>query len=428
MTLTSGIDQLLKYLFAVAVTLLLITSSNLNAGENTAMKEIEGWNELVDALRDLPGQLLARLPPEMRNDPQVQQEVARLALESLASSAIGSLGGSGDHPAFLPTIGQVLNVGQPNADTVYRLAQITPGGVYRITGKKGSLRMVAISQSVAAKDKKPSPRVYDHDLNAVPTDASGRYEVLLSMERPAGYKGEWWQLQPATSGLLLRMVSSDWDNEVDPTISIERLDTPVQYPRPTADELEQRLRVLPSKTAFIAGLFVDHVQKLRQEGYVNRLKTLDVSQIGGLAGQFYYEGVYELNDDEALVIETRVPARCLYRSIILTNQIYETTDWYNNHSSLNDAQALPDSDGILRVVVSARDPGIPNWLDTAGYPMGVVQGRWTGCTEKPIPGIRKVAVDSVPDLLPADTPSVSLSQRQEIIRARRRALQQRPQW
>ncbi|MDH5173503.1 MAG: hypothetical protein OEW92_13870, partial [Gammaproteobacteria bacterium] len=264
--------------------------------------------------------------------------------------------------------------------------------------------------------------------NAVPTDASGRYEVLLSMERPAGYKGEWWQLQPATSGLLLRMVSSDWDNEVDPTISIERLDTPVQYPRPTADELEQRLRVLPSKTAFIAGLFVDHVQKLRQEGYVNRLKTLDVSQIGGLAGQFYYEGVYELNDDEALVIETRVPARCLYRSIILTNQIYETTDWYNNHSSLNDAQALPDSDGILRVVVSARDPGIPNWLDTAGYPMGVVQGRWTGCTEKPIPGIRKVAVDSVPDLLPADTPSVSLSQRQEIIRARRRALQQRPQW
>jgi hypothetical protein len=428
MTTKSCIHRLVNRVIAIGLTLSVLTSVNLNAGENVAMNEIDGWNEFVDTLRDLPGQLLARLPPDMRNDPQVQQEVARLMLESLASSTIGSLGGSGDHPAFLPTIGQLLNVGQPNADTVYRLAQITPGGVYRIRGSKGSLRMVAISQSVAAKDNKPSPRVYDHDLNKVPTDANGRYEVLLSTERPQGYTGEWWQLQPETSGLLLRMVSSDWNKEVDPTISIERLDTPVQYARPTAAELEQRLRTLPAKTAFIAGLFVDHVEKLRQEGYVNRLKVLDVSQIGGLAGQFYYEGVYELNDDEALIIETRVPAQCLYRSIILTNQLYETTDWHNNHSSLNDSQAHPDSDGILRVVVSARDPAVPNWLDTAGYPKGVIQGRWTGCTEKPIPTMQKVALTAVRDLLPDDTPSVSQAQRQEIIRARRSALQQRPQW
>lgn len=427
-TTKSFINQLVNRVITVGIALALVTPVNLDAGENLAMNEIDGWNEFVDTLRDLPGKLLARLPPGMRDDPQVQQEVARLMLESLASSTIGSLGGSGDHPVFLPTIGQVLNVGQPNADTVYRLAQITPGGVYRISGTKGSLRMVAISQSIAARDNKPSPRVFDHDLNKVPTDADGRYEVLLSTERPAGYEGEWWQLQPATSGLLLRLVSSDWVKEVDPTISIERLDTPVQYPRPTAAELEQRLRAIPAKIAFIAGLFVDHVEKLRQEGYVNRLKILDVSQIGGLAGQFYYEGVYKLNDDEALIIETRVPAKCLYRSIILTNQLYETTDWYNNHSSLNDSQAHPDSDGILRVVVSARDPAVPNWLDTAGYPMGVIQGRWTGCSEKPVPTMQKVALTAVRGLLPADTPTISPAQRQDIIRARRSALQQRPQW
>jgi len=250
----------------------------------------------------------------------------------------------------------------------------------------------------------------------------------LSAERPEGYAGEWWELQPATSSLLLRLVSSDWRAEVDPTIAIERVDKPVEYPRPSAHELEQRLRSLPSKVAFIAGLFVGHVAKLRQEGFVNKFKVLDVSQIGGLAGQFYYEGVYALEDDEALIIETRVPAQCLYRSIILTNEIYETTDWYNNHSSLNDAQAFPDEYGILRVIVSRQDPAVPNWLDTAGYPLGVVQGRWTGCTDKPIPVMKKVKVGDVRSLLPAGTPFVSPEQRQEIIRARRTALQLRPLW
>jgi hypothetical protein len=99
---------------------------------------------------------------------------------------------------------------------------------------------------------------------------------------------------------------------------------------------------------------------------VNKLKVLDVSQVGGLTGQSYYEGAYDLGDDEALVIEARVPAKGVYRSLILGNDIQETTDWYNNHSSLNDSQAKPDRDGVLRVVVSATDPGVPNWLDTAG--------------------------------------------------------------
>ena len=75
-------------------------------------------------------------------------------------------------------------------------------------------------------------------------------------------------------------------------------------------------------------MFVNHVEQLRQEGYINRLKIFDVSQMGGLASQFYYEGAYELQDDEALIVEAKVPEVCLYRSLILTNDIYETTDWY----------------------------------------------------------------------------------------------------
>jgi hypothetical protein len=123
-----------------------------------------------------------------------------------------------------------------------------------------------------------------------------------------------------------------------------------------------------------------------------------------------------------------VPNTCDYRSLILTNEIYETTDWINNHSALNDTQARPGKDGRLRIVVSAKDPGIANWMDTSGYPRGVIQGRWTGCDSQPIPEVHKVMVAEVVSLLPKDTPRVSPEQRQMILRERRRAQMERPLW
>jgi hypothetical protein len=87
------------------------------------------------------------------------------------------------------------------------------------------------------------------------------------------------------------------------------------------------------------------------------MKALHVSQMGGLTGQSYYLcGAYDLNDDEALVVAAKVPQKCQYSSMILTNNINETTDLYNNHSSLNGSQYHVDKDGMLRVVVSAKDP------------------------------------------------------------------------
>src|SRR3546814_12037892 len=83
---------------------------------------------------------------------------------------------------------------------------------------------------------------------------------------------------------------------------------------------------------------------------------------------------------------------------------------------------------MLRIVVSAKDPGVPNWLDTAGYPSGAVQGRWTDCDSQPMPTVRKVTFNEVRSLLPADTPVVTLEQRERQIRDRRALLQQRPLW
>jgi hypothetical protein len=405
-----------------------------DAAVTSSKPRVEGWNELVDGMRDLPDRLLSKLPVSMQNNPQVRQEIGRFALAAFASQAIDTLGSDGDYPVFLAQIGQVLNVGQPNADTSYRIARLTPGGSYRLRGQRGSLRMANISQSGAMpyesgpKPARPGAVRRMHDINALQVDELGRFDVLLSPTRPADYEGDWWQLEPTTTRLLLRMVSADWSKERDPTISIERVDKPMTHTRRSAADLEQRLRQLPTATAFIASLFIDHVAQLRAQGFVNKLKVFDVAALGGLAGQFYYEGAYEIRDDEALILEAQVPKQCVYRSMILTNDLYETTDWYNNQSSLNDAQAAPDSDGVLRIVVSAKDPGVPNWLDTAGYPTGVVQGRWFQCDTEPVPSVLKVAMADLRKALPKDAKTVTPEERERVVRERRAAYQERPLW
>ena len=387
---------------------------------------VAGWDEFVESLRSLPERMLAKLPDAMRADPQVQQEVARLALESLATSALEAIGGDGDAPQFLPSIGQVLNVGQPNADTIYRSAALTPGATYRITGKRGTLALTVLAQVVPQGSPGAGARAH-LDLSTLKTDAEGRYDVLVSAQKPNSYKGDWWELNPAATRLMLRMVSADWDKEQDPTIAIQRVDMPPARSRPSAAELERRVRALPKQVDFMALMFVDHVQKLADEGYVNKLKVFDVP-FGALQGQFYYEGVYDLSDDEALIISSPIPKVCEYRSLILTNEIYETTDWINNHSSLNGAQAAADPDGKLRIVVSAKDPGVKNWLDTAGYPRGMIQGRWTGCDSQPIPEVEKVKLAAVKQAMPEGVATVTPKEREAIVRERKRAYQERPQW
>lgn len=394
---------------------------------NTLSSSVAGWNELIDSLRTLPDRMLAKLPESMRTSPQVQQEVARLALESFTSAAIDAIGGDGDAPAFLPALSQVLNIGQPNADTVYRTARITPGGSYRLRGERGSLRLANIGQVVPRNAETGSGRAY-LDINSLKVDARGHFDVLLSPTRPTGYTGDWWELRPAAYKLMMRLVSCDWENERSPTFSIERIDRPTGVPRRSAADLEQRLRALPQAVNIMGLMFVDHVEQLRHEGYLNRLKTFDITSAGGLVGQFYYEGAYDICDDEALIVEAKVPAKYAYYSLILTNELYETIDWYNNHSSLNDAQATVDKDGVLRVVVSHRDPGVPNWLDTAGHARGVIQGRWTECDSQPVPSVRKVALADVRNYLPPATATVTREQREHNVRARLSALQQRPLW
>ena len=79
-------------------------------------------------------------------------------------------------------------------------------------------------------------------------------------------------------------------------------------------------------------------------------------------------------------------------------------------------------------MVSLRDPGVPNWLDTGGYLQGAIQGRWNQASSAPQPTLTRVAVEDVRKHLPPDTPVVTPEERDKVLRVRRMGAQMRRKW
>lgn len=388
------------------------------------------WEALLDALRPLGEAMRNRLPERLRADPPVRQEAMRLLLAGLLRTTNDAIAHDRAHPMFVPELNLIQNIFQPNADTIYKAALIGKGGTYRIRGSRGDVAMMVMAQlgPDTLRTGQHHPALDTNDFRALPLDGDGMFDVIVSPERPAGHEGVWWALHPDCEKFMLRIVGCRWGEEREPRFGIDRLDTPAAKGRPTLEELAHRFGEIPFTTATCALAFPDKVEKMRAEGLVNTLKVVDFSQMSGLSRQSYYEGAYDLAEDEALITEVALPADVGYWSLILTNELYETTDWYNNQSSLNMAQAVVDADGVFRAVVSAGDPGVHNWLDTSGYPRGAIQGRWFDTDQRPTPTMRKVKLAEVAVELPADTRRVTPQERDVAIRARRIAAQMRTIW
>jgi hypothetical protein len=97
-------------------------------------------------------------------------------------------------------------------------------------------------------------------------------------------------------------------------------------------------------------------------------------------------------------------------------------------SSLNGATAKVSSDGKFRAVIALEDPGVPNWMDPAGFKQGTIYGRWFDCDSAPLPALKRVKLSELRDHLPKDTPIVTPEERAAELRARVRAAQRRRRW
>ena len=80
-------------------------------------------------------------------------------------------------------------------------------------------------------------------------------------------------------------------------------------------------------------------------------------------------------DDEAIVI-TVPRGDAPYLGFQLGTVWYTSLDYTGHQTSLNQAQAQVDPDGMIRIVVAEHDPGVANWVERIGHDRGYLQFRW----------------------------------------------------
>jgi len=102
----------------------------------------------------------------------------------------------------------------------------------------------------------------------------------------------------------------------------------------------------------------------------------------GTPDQVYAMGPWSLAADEALELRLRMP-RAAYCGVALWNRFSQTVDPRLHRSTINHAEAAREPDGSVRILVAARDPGHPNWLDTGGRRAGSLFFRFLLAEEAP---------------------------------------------
>lgn len=259
-----------------------------------------------------------------------------------------------------------------NPDNVNRTTPLDGAHSYVLRGRLGTPKAGQTSINVVeAKEGqlrigKAIATMTDRDLE---TDAAGRFTVTMD-PTPAGGRSNHIQLPAGPLQLSIRDSRADWRQE--PTmLEIEVVDGPKPGAAPSEQQLERR-------TAAGVQAFVRYWLGFKNEFWNNPVPNTLVGpnlrkSEGGWGAQA--GGRFSLRPDEVLLVTT-TSGGAEYTGFQISDPwtisptpIYLTT-------SRNTSQAAPNPDGTYTYAVAAVDPGIANWIDTAGLHEGWFMLRW----------------------------------------------------
>ena len=283
-----------------------------------------------------------------------------------------------DFPFFVASTGPYTKLGLDNPDTLYLHAYVRDDAEYVVTGRRGST--ADLSFQVLGGDYSPvqvPDSLTAFDDRAIEVAEDGTFELRFGPARPDP-PGNYFTLGPGSAMLIIREVYSDWATERRGMIAIRRADTTGAAPPPVpASALAKRYGVAGKILISRLRTFLAFPEWFYLQLPVNTL-TEPRSTPGGLTSQFSSVGHYDLDDDQAMIVTVPAAAKDVapYQGIQLGSMWYISLDYINHQTSLTADQARHDPDGMLRFVISERDPGVANWLECTGHHRGYVQLRW----------------------------------------------------
>ncbi|TWC38559.1 uncharacterized protein DUF1214 [Pseudomonas sp. SJZ079] len=356
----------------------------------------ESWAAFCDQLKRSGEQILRAEAPA---DAQTRAEgfrylsrLLRIALDMHLEFA------DADFPGFFSPSHETAKIGADNPDNRYQYARLNGRHDYRVSGQRGSVSYLSFgAQKGGYESDGKMTQTGFIDAGQLQLDADGRFELILSQQPPA--TGNWLRLEPESNALVVRQTFLDRASEQPAQLHIERLDSG-QKPQPlSAERLHLGLQRAASFVENTAALFADWAQGY--QALPNQLPPADQAlcqAVGGDPNIFYYHGYWALAEDEALLIEVERVPDCDFWNLQINNYWMESLDYRHHRICLNKHSAHLGSDGGLRLVLSHRDPGLANWLETAGHADGTLCMRWVGA-ERPVhPTTRVVKLDHLKEL------------------------------
>lgn len=326
-----------------------------------------------------------------------------------------------DHPEWTRMMDWRERWGLDNPDCLYLLAAVRGDAAYRIHGDPGSachLDVQVNSGHYALGDVGAIQTIGSLPGDALERNADGSVDVWLGGD-PRG--ANWIELAPSAEFVLFRQLFADWETERPAQVTIERVGGAISEPRPRTDQMATRIDRL-RRWMSDGGALWERMSRVMLAIPPNTLRVAEPDQSrehSGTAGQSYVMGNFTCAPGEAVILELTPPA-CHYWGLHLATWWWEAIDFGTRQSSLNHAQAELDADGVFRAVIAHEDPGVPNWLDTAGHERGTLIARFLRPEGRLEPTTRVVPLAEVRGAIPDGTRAVSPDERRDAL-ARRRA-------
>jgi hypothetical protein len=313
-----------------------------------------------------------------------------------------------------------LHGGLENPDNVYRVIPISSDNRYELRGVRHSPAPAQVTYELM--DSIPGVRgigeqlglLMDRDMVVAP---DGSFVITLDSD-PANGRSNHIQLTPEVRCLFIRDTLSDWTTQAADSLSIVRTAGPQTPPRSEDDLAAEAARLIPQYAEFWHEL----PKRFRKQiGFKTNAFDPPARRTGGWG--FIANSHFEIAEDEAFVF-TADPKAAPYHAVLIGNHWWIALDADRRSGAFNTSQATANRDGTITYVVSMKDPGAANWLDTGGLHGGIIQVRWQGTpaevTALPdaISGGKVVKLADLKAELPAETLWLTPREREAQLAAR----------
>ncbi len=285
-----------------------------------------------------------------------------------------------------------------NYDNVYHLARIDSGARYLLLGRRAQDAQTTLQFLDGHPADLPKTTMLI-GLDDLPVERGRVLRLYLGQaENPENIepsKGTWRALPKDTRYLFIRETFNDWNQRpgvysLQPRTEQGRyFQSPTPPAEPPATEAVLR-RFIALRDRWAGSL----LERLREQAPVNAMRPV-AATVGGLRDQYSSSGRFALKPGQALLI-TLPQGSAGYFSIQLGDEWFVTPRQRPGPVTRNRASSRLHSDGRYRYVVSAKDPGVANWLNSGDIRDGFVFCRWQGDGAAPLDGAR-VEATLLPD-------------------------------